>query len=65
MKENNAVFDEFMNKQHISNDKESARRPDRQRWMEWHYFNTVVWSSLAHPLGNTQKVPYRRPLYTL
>ena len=21
---------------------------------------TVVWSSLAHPLGNTQKVPYRR-----
>ena len=37
MKENNAVFDEFMNKQHISKDKESARRPDRQRWMEQHY----------------------------
>ena len=26
--------------------------------------DTVVWSSLAHPLGNTQKVPYRRRCLT-
>ena len=29
-----------------------------------YYFSTVVWSSLGHPLGSTQKVPCRRRCLT-